>query len=43
MRTAQKRTIEDTWRHVGSLVEAIEPAECRNYLANAGYASVKMY
>ncbi|WP_400771601.1 IS630 family transposase [Methylosinus sporium] len=42
IRQAQKRTIEDTWRHIGSLVEAIEPAECANYLANAGYTSVKM-
>ena len=41
MRMAQKRTIEDTWRHLGTLVETIEPAECQNYLANAGYASVK--
>jgi transposase len=41
MRYAQKRTIEDTWRHLGQLVATIEPAECANYLANAGYASVK--
>jgi len=41
MRLAQKRTIEDTWRHIGSLVATIGPDECANYLANAGYASVK--
>lgn len=41
MRMAQKRTIEDTWRHLATLVETIDPAECQNYLANAGYASVK--
>ncbi|MGS1097739.1 IS630 family transposase [Aquamicrobium terrae] len=41
MRIAQKRTVEDTWRHIGSLVAIIEPAECRNYFANAGYVSVK--
>jgi hypothetical protein len=41
MRQAQKRTIEDTWRHIGHLVSTIEPVECANYLANAGYASVK--
>lgn len=40
MRQAQKRTVEDTWRHVGHLVETIE-AECRNYFENARYASVK--
>jgi transposase len=42
MRTAQKRTIEDTWRHIGSLVTTIQPNECNNYFANAGYASIKM-
>jgi transposase len=41
MRHAQKRSIEETWRHIGTLVATIEPAECSNYLANAGYASVK--
>lgn len=42
MRQAQKRTIEDTWRHIGHLVETIQATECNNYFANAGYASVKM-
>ncbi|MEC9344381.1 MAG: IS630 family transposase, partial [Pseudomonadota bacterium] len=37
----QKRTIEDTWRHLGKLVDTIAPDECANYLRNAGYASVK--
>ncbi len=41
MRHAQKRTVEETWRHVGHLVSTIEPQECANYFANAGYASVK--
>ena len=41
MGQAQKRTIEDTWRHIGHLVKTIEPAECQNYFENAGYASIK--
>jgi transposase len=41
MRQAQKRTIDDTCRHLGHLVQTIQPAECQNYFANAGYASVK--
>jgi transposase len=41
MRDAQKRTVQDTWRHIGSLVATIEPAECASYIANAGYASIK--
>jgi putative transposase len=41
MRHAQKRTIEDTWRHLGHLVGTIKPDECANYFNSAGYASVK--
>lgn len=41
MRMAQKRTIKDTWRQVGHLVETIDANECQNYLVNARYASVK--
>lgn len=41
MRDAQKRTLEDTWRHIGQLVANIKPDECANYFTNAGYASVK--
>src|SRR5690606_12977915 len=41
MRHAQRRTVEETWRHIGRLVSTIEPAECSNHLENAGYASVK--
>jgi transposase len=42
MRTAQKRTVEDAWRQIGTLVTAIKPAECCNYFVNAGYASVNV-
>lgn len=41
MRMAQRRTIEDTWQHIGLLVGTVTPSECANYLANAGYASIK--
>jgi putative transposase len=41
MRHAQKRTVEDTWRHIGTLIGTIKPDECANYFSNAGYASVK--
>ena len=41
MRAAQKRTVEDLWRHIGSLISTIEAHECRNYFANPGYASIK--
>ena len=42
LRLAQKRSSEDTWRHIGDLVATIQPSECINYFANAGYASVKI-
>lgn len=41
MRLAQKRTIEDTWRHVGNLVNNIPADECANYFVNAGYVAAK--
>jgi len=42
MRMAQKRNMEDAWRHVGNLVGSFKPDECANYFRNAGYASVKL-
>jgi transposase len=39
LRKAAERTIEATWRRIGQLLDAFTPAECANYLANAGYAS----
>jgi transposase len=41
MRAAQRRTVEDTWRQIGTLIATVEPDECANYFLNAGYASVK--
>lgn len=41
MRMAQKRTVEETWKHLGSLISTISQAECANYFTNSGYASVK--
>jgi hypothetical protein len=38
----QKRTIDDTWRHIGDLVATVQPSECTNYFVNAGYASVNV-
>lgn len=40
MRIAQNRSIEETWRYLGRLIETIKPGECENYIQNAGYASV---
>jgi transposase len=39
LRKAAERTVEATWQRIGKLLDAFGPAECANYLANAGYAS----
>ena len=39
LRKADERTIETTWRRIGSLLDCFTPAECANYLKNSGYAS----
>ncbi len=39
VRRAQPRSVEATWRKVGDLLDLFAPDECRNYLANSGYAS----
>jgi len=39
-RKADERTIEDSWRRVGNLLDAFSPAEYQNYLRHAGYASI---
>ena len=41
MRMAQKRTIEETWRHVGTLLGTIAAKEGAGYFKNAGYEYVK--
>ena len=40
MRKAGPRTLENTWRKAGAILDHFSPAECQNYLTNAGYASI---
>ena len=40
LRKASERTVEATWRRIGSLLQAFTPQECANYFRNAGYASI---
>jgi transposase len=40
MRKAGQRTLENTWRKAGAILDHFSPAECQNYLTNAGYASI---
>ena len=39
LRKAEERTVEATWRRIGQLLDHFTPAECANYIRNAGYAS----
>jgi transposase len=40
MRNAEPRTVEATWQKLGDLLNLVSPAECANYISNAGYAAV---
>ena len=39
LRKADTRTVDDTWRTIGALLDCFTPKECANYFTNAGYAS----
>ncbi len=39
MRKAAERSVEATWRRIGTLLDASTTAKCANYLVNSGYAS----
>ena len=39
LRKAAPRSVEATWKSIGSLLDAFPPQECANYLRNSGYAS----
>jgi transposase len=38
LRKANARTVEATWRRIGSLLDNFPPHECSNCIRNAGYA-----
>jgi len=40
LRKAAERTVEATWRRIGTLLQQFTSQECANYFRNAGYASV---
>jgi transposase len=37
LRRAAPRTRETLWNRIGTLLDRFPPAECRNYITNAGY------
>jgi len=40
LRKSDERTVEATWRRIGSLLDHFPPQECANYIRNSGYASI---
>ena len=38
LRKAAERSVEATWKRIGSLLNDFPPHECANYLRNSGYA-----
>lgn len=39
LRKADARTIDETWRTIGALLDCFTSRECANYFTNAEYAS----
>lgn len=39
-RKADRRTIEEAWREIGSLLDRFSPDECAAYLRHAGYGAI---
>jgi transposase len=39
LRKSDPRSVEQTWKQIGQLIDLFSPNECANYLKNAGYAS----
>ena len=40
LRKAAERTVDATWKRIGTLLNAFTQPECANYFRNAGYASI---
>jgi transposase len=40
LRMAKERTVEATWKRIGSLLDHFSHTECTNYIRAAGYASI---
>ncbi len=38
LRKVDARSVEQTWKSIGTLLNAFSPQECANYLVNSGYA-----
>jgi transposase len=43
LRKAAERSVETTWRRIGTLLNAFPPHECANYLRNSGYGAAECH
>ena len=39
LRKAAERTVEATWKRIGTLLKEFSTMECANYVRNSGYVS----
>jgi hypothetical protein len=39
LRKAAERSIEDLWTRIGTLLDALTPQQCANYLRHDGYSA----
>ena len=39
LRKAAKRTVDDLWKAIGTIIDQVMSNECTNYFQEAGYAS----
>ena len=40
LRRAAERTVDATWKRIGSILDGFAPTECQNYLQHSGYVSI---
>lgn len=41
LRNANARSVEETWRAIGTLLDEFSSTECANYIRNSGHAALK--
>lgn len=39
LRKAKERTVDDTWKRIGQIIDCFNPSECANFFRNAGYTN----
>lgn len=42
LRKAKERTVDDTWKRIGQIIDCFNPSECANFFRNAGYTNASI-